>query len=433
MFFRLLKQKLVKDFFTYTFFSALQKAIPFLLLPFFSRYFSEIQLGYFIVFQTIVLLAMPIMTLCVDTAIGINYYHYNFQKFSKYLTNNLIFAGVWFFVVFLIIFLFNGWFSIVLNFPALWLLLGLATVFPQFVFQLRQLLFRYQNKPLSYGLFSLGSALLNNGLGFIFLYFTPFTWEAFVLGYLIGYVFIAVISVILMNKDKFLLFSFHIKMIGNAIKIGAPVMIHTIGSWLSTSLNRILINTLIGTAATASFGIGASFGMIMTLVQDSMNLAYTPFLFEKLKNYNVSTQQILVKTTLLIYLLIVVSAFAISIIGYFGISFIFGELYLSTQQFIFPLVIAAAVNGCYKVHVNYLFYSKKTWTIAQITLLCGFINIALLYSMIKVWGIMGAVYASLLIQIFSYLLITYKAHKLYPLNFLFHTKSISKHLFSKGK
>jgi O-antigen/teichoic acid export membrane protein len=429
----LLKQKLAKDFFTYTFFSSLQKAIPFLLLPFFSRYFSEMQLGYFLVYQAIVLVAMPIMTLCVDAAIGINFYHLDTQKFSKYLTNNLFFAAFWSSVILIIALILQTWLSKILKFPAFWLLIGLMSIFPQLIFNLRQTLFRYQNKPFNYGFFALGTSMLNNGLGFILLFCTDLTWEAFVLGYLIGYCIIAIIGLILIYQDRFFNFTYRKNLIWDAIKLGVPVGLHNIGSWLSVSLNRILLNTLIGTAATANFGIGASFGMIMTLLQDSMNMAYAPFLYEKLKNYNDSTQQTLAKTTILIYMIILGVALALSVIGYFGVSFIFGETYLTTKQFIFPLVFASAINGFYKVHVNYLFYSKKTWAIAQITLLCGVINIGFLYGMIKIWGILGAVYATVIIQFISYFLITYKAHKLYPLNFVHHIKEIYKNKFLKKK
>ena len=129
----LLKQKLAKDFFTYTFFSSLQKAIPFLLLPFFSRCFSEVQLGYFLVYQAIVLISMPVMTLCVDTSIGINFFHLDTQHFPKYLTNNLIFASFWSVVIFLIALILQVWLSKILKFPAFWLLICLITVFLQFI------------------------------------------------------------------------------------------------------------------------------------------------------------------------------------------------------------------------------------------------------------------------------------------------------------
>jgi len=433
----LLKQRFAKDFFTYTFFSILQKVIPFLLLPFFSRYFSHEQIGYFLIYQTILTVAMPIMTICVDTGIGISFYHLDIHNFSKYLTNNLIFAGFMSIFTLLIALILNTWLSKILAFPAFWLIMGLVTIFPLFTFNLRQTLFRYQNKPFSYGFLALGCALLNNGLGFFFLYVTELTWEAFVLGYLIGYVVTAIFCLALIYKDKLFTFCYSKRMIWDAIKLGIPVGLHSIGGWLSGSLNRILLNTLIGTAATANFGIGASFGMIMTVLQSSVNLAYTPFLFEKLKNYDDSTQRILVKTTLLLYLFIVGMGLIISITGFLGVSFIFGKTYLSTKQFIVPLVFASTIGGFYKIHVNYLFYGRKTWVITQITLLCGLMNIGLLYAMIKYWGILGAAYASVIIELVIYFLIMYKAHKLYPLNILYYVKEISKnyknHFFKKNK
>ena len=165
--------------------------------------------------------------------------------------------------------------------------------------------------------------------------------------------------------------------------------------------------------------------MVLNLIIDSFNLAFGPYLSQKLVTFNPNDRIDIFKISILYYSLIIVSSIVVIFIGYYFVGIIFGDKYLSTRDFILPLVIASALNGFYKVHVNYLFFSKKTYLIASVTFVLGVCNIGLSYWMVKFAGMTGAAYTSVIISLCSYIAIAFLANKEYPIGWKEKLKKIT--------
>ena len=410
------KSSFLTQLFSYTGFQAINKIVPFLILPILTRYFSKEEVGYYTLYQTLILIIFPILTISLQNAVSINYFRLEKTRFIRYFSNVIIVA---FFTCILgtLLYLFTGSFiANKIDFPYIWLLITILTVFPQFLLQLRLTLSRNQGRIIHFGTYTILNTFLTNGLGLLFVFFSPLSWEGLVLGIFIGGIILSVFCIYSFYKEHLIVYKKSIGFIKDAIKIGLPISFHQIGSWFSNTFNRIVINVLLGTAATGSYGVGSVYGMIMTFIQDSFNLAYTPYLFNVLKNNENNTQFKLVKMSFIFYISIFTVAFLVFLCGIFFTGIIFGDNYLDTKQLILPLILAAMINGFYKIHVNYLFYYKKTLSIAKITFVLGLLNIPLAYILVKYWGMLGAAYSVLCIQFFSYLFILFQANKIYPMN-----------------
>ena len=72
------------------------------------------------------------------------------------------------------------------------------------------------------------------------------------------------------------------------------------GEWIITRIDRIFINSMVRVDATGVYSVGYQVGMIIGLLTQSFNLAWSPFLFEKLKENNYSTKVKIVKFTYLL-------------------------------------------------------------------------------------------------------------------------------------
>ena len=99
----------------------------------------------------------------------------------------------------------------------------------------------------------------------------------------------------------------------------------------------------------------------------------------------------------------------------FFVGFLFGDEYLSTREFLFPLVLASMLKGFYKLHVNYIMFTKKTLNVTKITLSTGVLNLGLSYYLVSSFGIMGAAYALLLVNALQYISAFYIGNKLIPM------------------
>ncbi|MEG2341017.1 MAG: oligosaccharide flippase family protein [Odoribacter sp.] len=413
---KILKQKIIHNIALYSFFSAIQKCIPFLLYPLFARIFTQEEVGYYMLYQAIYFLAIPIFTMSAETSISINYFKLDKIEFAKYLTTVLSSITLYFILLVFALYFVKDLLAKWIDFSSFWLVIAILPILPRVIINVLLSLYRNLNIPNKYGILSVCSSFLNNIIGLVLIYTTSLSWEGIIIGVLVGDTIISIVCIWKLNKLNYFCFTFVREYVVDAFKISFPLSLHTVGCWLSNSLNRFFITTIIGVAATGSYGIGATFSLILNLIIDSFNLAFGPYLYQRLREFTSEDRYEIVKISCLFYLVIGLSAIIISLIGFWGVSLFFGMEYESTKDFIIPLVLASALNGGYKVHVNSLFFSKKTYLITAVTFSMGILNIGLAYWMITYYGLLGAAYSSVCITFCSYILIMFLANNLYPLH-----------------
>lgn len=412
---QLIKSSLVKQAGIYTISNLLEKGIPFVILPILTRLLTKEDVGFYTLYQAILSLLIPLYTFSIDSSIILNYFKIDKNKFKIYFSNGLFLFLIILTILTSVSFLFSHKISNFANLPFFWFLLIIMIVALQFFTTLRKSLWQISDKPQKYAYFSIGLSLIKNLSGLLIIVYTSFGWKGIIIGHLIGQFVFFIYSLSTFFKEKLIVNIFSVDNIIDLLKIGTPLSLHRFGAWLSDSLNRIVIGSLIGVSATGSYGIGATFGIIVTIIQDAFNRAYVPYLFKNLKIYSEEVRKKLVKTTIYFYLVLLIIASFISFFGYFFVGYIFGDQYNETKHFIVPLVFAAGFNGLYKIHANYIFFTKKTYKLMLITLLMGFVNIVLVYYLVQSYEILGAAYATFLIQLISYLMTFYISNKIYPI------------------
>lgn len=412
----LFKSKVSGQIAIYTIFSAVQKAIPFLLLPIWTRCFSKSDLGEYIIFQSLSIIIFPLVTLSADSALSINYFKLGKYAFSRYLTNVLafIFTAYVFFIIALI-----GLSCFLTDIAGVSLelvIFALLMVFPQAIYLIRLVLYRNQNRSFRYGLYALLSTFFSGGISLLFVFVLHTSWYGLVYGQLLGTLIVGGIGICSLYKEKFFDFRRSNVFLLDAVKIGAPISLQAVGSWFIASFDKLLIGNRIGLAATGVYGVAGTFGTIMNFFPESLYTAYIPYLFDKLKNANEQTSRLLVKSSLLLYGLIIAFAIFVFCLGYWGIDFFYGPKYHSAKELVFPFVLSAMFLGLSKVHNGYIFFVKKTHYMALITLTAGGLNLFLLYLLVPKYGMIGAAYSSVVTNFYIYAFTLIVSNQVFPLS-----------------
>ena len=418
VFSRLKKSRIFKDSASYTLLNIVEKAVPFVILPIVTRILTKDEVGLYVLYQAIIEILIPIMTLGIDSAILLNYYKLEKKDFSNYFSNGFYLSILSYMLIGLFIFSFSKQISTWISFPTLWFNIILILVAFRFVAQVRQNLWRVQYKIKHYGVFTIGLTLIKNVLGLILVAYTSLGWKGLVVGHIIGYGLFGVYALFTFYKENLILYTKKFAFTNDILKIGYPLSLHKFGAWLGNAANRVIISSTMGAAATGSYGIGATFSMGISLLVDSFNKAFMPILFEKLKVNSQNEKIKIVKLSYMVYAFLITSTFIVYIIGYFGVGLIFGKEYSDTKIFILPLLLAAMFNGFYKLHVNYIFFTKRTLQITKITFFTGVLNILLAFILIKNYGLIGAAYSLLIINIIQYIMAFHIGNKLIPMPWL---------------
>ncbi len=380
--------------------------MPFLLLPVYTRVISKEAMGIFVLYQALVQLFIPILTLSLQNSVILNYYNLTKEKFSSYFTISLM--------VFVIIFSFFSTITIVFvdelssisGFyeEGFYILLGI--IFFQYISELRQAIWRNERKVSKFGVYTIIQTLLKSAFSIILVVFTSLSWKGILLGYLLGYIFAAIYSIFSFMKGD--LFKWSLidakKFVLDGLRISFPISLHRISAWAGATINRVVVNNKMGSSYTASFGIASTFNIIGTVLFDALNKAYVPSLFEKLSKPRQSMDVQILRMVRIYYAIVIFVTVALSAFGYLAVGMLFGEEYSSSRSFIIPLTLATGFSGLYKIHVNFIFYSKKTYYITAITLFTALINIPLSVYLISNYGLAGAAYSVFVVNLIYYIM-----------------------------
>ncbi len=412
------KHKLFKNTFIYTCSGVINNAIPFFLLPIMTRYLSPADYGIVATFNVLLAVVAAFVGLSMYGAINVNYFKLKKAELKVYIGNVIFILFGSFILVYVITYIFKSPLSFFTKFPEKWIPnIAVVALFQSF-FAVTLVLWRAEQKPLPYGLFQISRTILNISLSVVFVVWLWWGWQGRILGAIITSVIFGLLSIFVIYKREYIKFSFNKKYIKDALFFGVPLIPDALGGWIMTSIDRIFINSMVGVAATGLYSVGYSVGMIIGLLVNSFNLAWSPFLFEKLKENNYSTKVKIVKFTYLYNVCIVLVALSLSFIAPYFLKFFISKNFYFAYKYVLWIALGYAFQGMYYMVANYILYVKKTYILAWVTLFSAGANVVLNYFFIKANGAIGAAQATTVSFFINFILTWVLSIKVYKMPWL---------------
>jgi len=278
--------------------------------------------------------------------------------------------------------------------PIRWLPLIAVAALSQVLFSIALTLWQVEQRPLPYGLFQILHTALNVALSLTFVIVFSWGWRGRVLAVIVGSVAFGLLSLVIVYRHWYAGMTVRRDYIKDALAFGIPLVPHSLGNWILTGIDRIFIASMIGIAATGIYTVGYQIGMIVGLIATSFNQAWSPFLFEKLKENSPQSKVRIVKFTYAYIPAILLLAVILSVVAPWFLTTFVGPEFRGAQQYVFWIALGYAANGMYMMVANYIFYAKKTHLLAAVTLFTAAVNVGLNYVLIRANGPVGAAQAS---------------------------------------
>lgn len=265
--------------------------------------------------------------------------------------------------------------------------------------------FRYKPYLLISFINTLGNILLS-----VFLIVFVFNTERYIgriLGTAIPVILLAiVISIIVMKKGKKII---NIEYWKYALVIGLPLVPHVVSQSLLSQFDRIMIGSMVGASEAGIYSYIYTLCTIMSVICTSLDNAWTPWVFIKLKN-NESEK---VKQSSVNYIKI----YTILTIGFICVmpeitKLLAGKEYWEGIDLLIPLTISNYFIFLYMLPINIEYYNKKTKYISIGTVSATIVNVIL---------------NSIFIHFFGYKIAAYTTLISYMLLFVFHWKIAEKY------
>ena len=359
-----------------------------------TRYLTPTDYGITATFNILLSMMIVFVGLNMHGAVNINFFKLNKEGFKEYIGNVIIILFTSFVLVFAIVYFLKSPISIITKIPENWILIAVIVALFSFISKINSSLWQVEQKPLPYGLFQISRTILNVVLSLIFVVTLAWGWQGRLLGVIITSITFGLLSIFIIFKRNYINITFYKNYIKDALFFGIPLIPASLGGWVITGIDRIFISSMVGVAATGIYTVGYQVGMIIGLLATSFNLAWTPFLFEKLKENNYSTKVKIVKFTYLYFIFIILLALSLGFIAPYFLKIFVGKNYHSAYKYVLWIALGYAFNGMRFMIVNYIYYVKKTYISAWVPFFCAGVDILLNYILIKANGAIGAAQAT---------------------------------------
>jgi O-antigen/teichoic acid export membrane protein len=390
----LFKNSLFRSTGIYTITSIINSAIPFLLLPVLTRYLTPEDYGLVSMFALLITFVSPFTGLSINGAISRQYYNENEVDIREYIYNSLLVLIVSTILVGIIFYTFSERISDLASFPSKYLWTVIVYSFSQFLVSIVLSLWQVQKKALFYGMFINAKTFLNVILSIVLVVGLNFGWRGRIYGQTIALVIFAVLSLIILFKNRWVTISFNKGYIKNSLEFGVPLIPHALSGSIISMTDRFFITSMVGLAATGVYTVGYQVGSIVNILAISFNNAYVPWLYERLKKNENTTKTKIVKFTYIYFVIIVLIAILLGIIAPYALKVFLGKSFNESSIYVIWVALGYAFNGMYLMVVNYIFYAQKTKYLAVVTFLTAVINIILNYFFIRGNGAIGAAQAT---------------------------------------
>lgn len=176
-----------------------------------------------------------------------------------------------------------------------------------------------------------------------------------------------------------------------ALKIGVPMIPHSLAMVVLTQVDRIMITRMSGYSDAGLYSFGFSYAVLLALISNAALQAFQPWLYIKYKendflNIKKTHNLITVSICLVTFIIIAVAPEALKILG--------SKNFWEAKWVVLPVAIGSLFQYIYNTYTSLELYHKKTIIIAIGTVLAAFINYLLNYAFIPIYGYIAAAYAT---------------------------------------
>lgn len=405
------KSKNFKHGILYTFFSFINNGISFILILILAGYLLPGEYGSLNLFNTFITLFSIIIALSSSSYITLSFFHKTREELQRIIQSVFIITAVMLIVFLLIFFSIPQVIEKIIGIDIHYIFIGIIICFFGVFNNVNLDIWRLEEKPIAYGLYSFSFAVLNCITTlFLVIHFNE-GWAGRVYSWFIVSACYFLISIGFMIKRGYLaISSLSIPLFKEILIYSLPLIPHSISYWLKQGSDRFIINYYWDSTEVGIYSFAMNFASIINIIGTAFNTSNSVFLYKKLSEGYINNKDSLLKQTRIMTFLFLGITLVIICVTSICIPIILPK-YSSCIRFIIPLCIGAFFQCLYLLWVNYLFFYKKTSKLMNITFSTCVIQI-LLSIMLTSYDVLYTACISMLISMITMLMVMYYSKKI---------------------
>lgn len=419
---KILNNSLAKSTMVYTTGDAIGKAIPFFLLPIVTRYLTTSDFGILSNFSVAVQIFTAICALNTYSALTVSYYTLNEEERPHYISNLIYLMCMLALVCLVGVTLFSKHITHMLGISLPWQILAIVSSLATSIFMLYTSVLRMEKRSVMFSGVQALQALVAALLAIYFVVILRWNWQGRVLSMVAGALLSLMLSLWLLSKEHQVFKKFDVNNIREAFVFGLPLLPHTLSFWFKSGVDKIILTNIVGLSANGVYSIALTLVSVIGIFTGSFFNAYSPLMYKDLSMIDqvghAEGQELKIKLVKISYLfscLLMLVCLGSYFVMKWVIPIFFSGDYLDSLKMLPFLMSTLFFEGMYSIVSGYIFYRKKTKILGAITFNSSVMQMVLTTILVKQFGVMGAVYSSVMIAATTFLLVFFYANTLYEL------------------
>lgn len=353
--------------------NSIEALVPLLLAPILTRILAPSEYGIWVLFITYATFLRPIVGLTTQDAIRMRFYDFD-QKQLDQFTHTALFVMIMMAVgVSGLTFIFRDVLSALAKFPANWLVTVVVAALLFEVFYTALALHQFHNRRKAFLTTQVVQAVLSIALISAFL-LGGWDWRGVILGRILGMTAAILISLRALGYGPSFFFRLPQRSFYRDIaKFGVVYWPSGMVIMAVAMTDKVVAAHYLGVSASAMYGVAALFASAFWVINHSFVLAWTPWLFRKLKAAPSDGLREIISVSLLYFLLASIAAFCFYLISLYVAPVLLGEAFHSAIPLLQYIMVAIVLQGFFMHNMKFLHFDKDI----RVMSLCSMLTIAL--------------------------------------------------------
>ncbi|MFH0902006.1 MAG: lipopolysaccharide biosynthesis protein [Pseudomonadota bacterium] len=372
--------------------SGVSRGLPFLLLPFLTRYLSPADFGRLSMATAVASVLAILIGLNPHLFVTVKYAKAPRDELARYVCQALVLCG-WSFAAVCLFVLFVphalGRYGIAV--PVAFVLAGVGL--SRAVEMMSLTILQMEKRAIAFLGYSILAATTTATLTIGLVGFSPIGWAGSVVAECVGVGMTAALVTRSVARRGYVCGGFDRSRTIEMVRFSLPLVPHTLAFWALSAAGRFFIAEHFSDTEVGMFGVAHSLGLGLSLVHESCQRAWQPDFMKALADGGRNRLRMVVAATWGYYLAAVIIGWAYAEATAHLLPIIVGPAYEDAVPLVLPICLAHTFLGMYRLVAGYLYFNSRTGTLALITVLSAALCVVLNMVLVPREGAQGAAIA----------------------------------------
>lgn len=418
---KLYQSSLIRNSLIYVVSDGINRAIPFLLLPFITHYLSPSDYGIVTNYNVYVQVLSVFCYLTTAGALPVMFYKLDKSKIKRYVSNMVLLNTYSNIFCLIVIVLTSSLSEEILSLSVLFQISALLVVWFAGITNINMVLWRCEEKPILFGIYQISQSAVNTLSTILFVIILLLGWKGRIYSMILATIIFGCISIYILYKRQYLNLCIDKQYLQQISLFALPLIPHALSFWFKSGVDKIMLSNMCGLSANGLYSVAMTWGSIVSMFLVSFNNAYSPYLYKKLAHFDTDRggtkeeQKKLVRLIEYSFFATLIFILIIWVISVYLIQAIYAPSYHTSLEYLPWVMIGQFFYGGYLMFVCFVHYTLKTKILGAITFSWSLAQIAITYILISWIGAVGAAVSSAIVSIATFICVTAYAMKVYRL------------------